>query len=83
MNDFVIHDLRHTCAAWLATAGVPLMEIRDLLGHSTTQMTEKYAHLSPARVRDAVGILDMPLSQSRYTETPAGQEEPCLKLVKR
>ncbi|MEE4332250.1 site-specific integrase [Pseudomonas alliivorans] len=82
IRDFVIHDLRHTCAAWLATAGVPLMEIRDLLGHSTTQMTEKYAHLSPARVRDAVGILDMPLSQSRYIENPAGQGEPCLKLVK-
>nr|WP_241509668.1 site-specific integrase [Pseudomonas ovata] len=82
ITDFTIHDLRHTCAAWLVSAGVPLIEIRDLLGHSTIQMTEKYAHLAPARVRDAVSILDMPLSQSRYTDTPVGLGEPCLKLVK-
>lgn len=79
--DFTIHDLRHTCAAWLATAGVPLIEIRDLLGHSTIQMTEKYAHLCPARVRDAVSVLDRGMSHSRYTESPAGQGGALLKLV--
>ena len=30
--DFHIHDLRHTCAAWLISAGVALAEVRDLLG---------------------------------------------------
>lgn len=79
--DFTIHDLRHTCAAWLVTAGVPMMEIRDLLGHSSVQMTEKYAHLAPARVRDAVSVLDKPMSQSRYTDNPAGRAEGALKLV--
>ncbi|MNF14553.1 hypothetical protein D3C80_2168100 [compost metagenome] len=63
------------------SAGVPLIEVRDLLGHSTVQMTEKYAHLAPARVRDAVSVLDKPMSQSRYTETPAGRAEVALKLV--
>lgn len=81
IEDFTIHDLRHTCAAWLVTAGVPLIEIRDLLGHSTIQMTEKYAHLAPARVRNAVSILDQGLSQSRYSENPAGLQEVGLKLV--
>ena len=56
--DFRIHDLRHTCAAWLVTAGVPLAEIRDLLGHSTVAMTEKYAHLAPENLRAAVERLD-------------------------
>ena len=46
IQDFRIHDLRHTCAAWLVTAGVALPEVRDLLGHSTIQMTERYAHLA-------------------------------------
>lgn len=54
IEDFHIHDLRHTCAAWLVSAGVPLTEVRDLLGHSTVIMTERYAHLAPERVRDAV-----------------------------
>jgi integrase len=57
--DFTIHDLRHTCAAWLVSSGVPLPEVRDLLGHSTIVMTEKYAHLAPRRVRDAVAMLDL------------------------
>lgn len=81
ISDFTIHDLRHTCAAWLASAGVPLIEIRDLLGHSTIQMTEKYAHLAPARVRDAVSVLDKAMSQSRYTDNPVYQGAVPLKLV--
>jgi integrase len=56
--DFHIHDLRHTCASWLVSEGVELSAVRDLLGHSTTAMSEKYAHLSPERVRQAVGKLD-------------------------
>lgn len=56
--DLHVHDLRHTCAAWLVTAGVPLTEIRDLLGHSTIRMTERYAHLAPENIRAAVARLD-------------------------
>ncbi len=59
IEDFHIHDLRHTCAAWLVTAGVPMPEIRDLLGHSTVAMTEKYAHLAPENVRAAVEVLSV------------------------
>lgn len=75
ITDFVIHDLRHTCAAHLVSAGVPLAEVRDLLGHSTIIMTERYAHLAPARVRDAVSVLDgldreETVSRSRYADNP-------------
>ena len=58
ITDFRFHDLRHTCAAWLVTAGVPLTEVRDLLGHRTIQQTERYAHLAPENVRMAVEKLD-------------------------
>ncbi len=58
IEDFRIHDLRHTCAAWLVSAGVPLPEVKDLLGHSTIIMTEKYAHLAPDNVRRAVQMLE-------------------------
>ena len=58
IEDFRIHDLRHTCAAWLVTAGVALAEVRDLLGHQSIQMTERYAHLAPENVRAAVTKLE-------------------------
>lgn len=83
--DFTIHDLRHTCAAHLISAGVALAEVRDLLGHSTVMMTERYAHLAPARVRDAVRILDQgrepPSSRSVHAVNPAAQGGALLKLV--
>jgi integrase len=58
LQDFRVHDLRHTAAAWLVTAGVPIMEVRELLGHSTVLVTERYAHLAPENVRAAVAKLD-------------------------
>ncbi|MDR3323749.1 MAG: site-specific integrase [Zoogloeaceae bacterium] len=57
ITDFRIHDLRHTCASWLVSAGQPLPAVRDLLGHSTITMTERYAHLAPENVRAAVAVL--------------------------
>lgn len=55
--DFRFHDLRHTFASWLVQAGVPLTEVRDLLGHASIEMTERYAHLGPDRLRGAVAKL--------------------------
>ena len=66
IEDFHIHDLRHTCAAWLVSAGVALTEIRDLLGHSTIRMTERYAHLAPENIRAAVAALDVIESRSSH-----------------
>lgn len=43
-----MHSLRHTHASWMAVSGhFNLMEIRDELGHKTTKMSERYAHLIP------------------------------------
>lgn len=68
IEDFRIHDLRHTCASWLVSAGQPLPVVRDLLGHSTVQMTERYAHLAPENVRAAVSVLDG-VSQMGHAES--------------
>jgi len=58
LKDFRIHDMRHTFAAWLVSDGVALTEVRDLLGHSTVKVTERYAHLAPENLRKAVARLE-------------------------
>ncbi len=41
------HACRHTAASWLVQAGVPLYNIKNLLGHASSATTEIYAHLAP------------------------------------
>jgi len=68
IEDFRIHDMRHTCAAWLVSAGAALAEVRDLLGHASITMTERYAHLSPDNVRNALSLLDSSKSRSGHVK---------------
>ncbi len=51
------HDLRHTFASRLVERGIDLITVKDLLGHSTVRMTERYTHSSQLSKRKAVEIL--------------------------
>lgn len=52
ITDFHWHDLRHTCASYMAMSGVTLLEMAKVLGHKTLAMTMRYSHLSPQRTID-------------------------------
>lgn len=58
------HALRHTFASHLAMQGAPLKAVQELLGHSTIEMTMRYAHLNQAVRRDAVLLLDQTVGQN-------------------
>jgi site-specific recombinase XerD len=57
INEFRFHDLRHTAASHLVMAGVSLAAVGAILGHKTSAMTSRYAHLSQDHLRDAVNAL--------------------------
>jgi integrase len=52
------HTLRHTYASWLVMRGTPLYTVQRLLGHQTSAMTERYSHLAPDHLKEAVQGLE-------------------------
>jgi integrase len=45
LENFRWHDLRHSCASFLAQNGANLLEIGGVLGHKSASVTRRYAHL--------------------------------------
>ncbi len=53
------HDLRHTYASYLASSGkVDIYTLKELLGHSSIEMTQRYAHLINGALRKAACVAD-------------------------
>ena len=51
------HARRHTFASHAVMSGVPLYTVKQLLGHATAAMTQRYAHLAPDHLASAVARL--------------------------
>jgi integrase len=73
LSDLHFHDLRHTFASQWMMAGGELYSLRDILGHKTIAMTQRYAHLSPAYKRAMVERMEQIWAKpdSRSAEMPA------------
>jgi integrase len=56
--DLRAHDLRHTFASQWVMAGGDLYLLKEILGHKSILMTQRYSHLSPQFTRSAVNLLD-------------------------
>lgn len=67
------HDLRHTCASRMSAAGVDLVTIKEILGHSSIAMTVRYAHFAPESKRKAVEALErvIPETDGQFLDTKA------------
>ncbi len=62
IENFRFHDLRHCFASSLVQRGVDLFRVQKLLGHKDGRMTQRYAHLAPENLREAIKALDTPIS---------------------
>jgi len=58
LTDLHFHDLRHTYASHWVQSGGDLYVLKDILGHKSITITQRYAHLSPAYKREAVNRMD-------------------------
>lgn len=61
LQDFRWHDLRHSCASYLAQQGASLLEIGAVLGHRSPAATARYAHLTDAKPVTGHAALDAKL----------------------
>ena len=58
VTDFRFHDLRHSFASKLVIGGVDFYRVSKLMGHSSIDMTKRYAHLAPDHMQDALEVLN-------------------------
>lgn len=53
IDEVRMHDLRHSFASAMVNSGMTLYDVKEILGHSNIRNTERYAHLSNSRLRQA------------------------------
>ena len=60
VGDFRLHDLRHTFATRALEGGTPLEVVSKLLGHSSVQVTQRYAHITSKLLQAGVDSVERP-----------------------
>lgn len=64
LHDVRLHDLRHTFASHLVSAGESLVIVGSLLGHTQSATTMRYAHIADAAQRKATDRIGDLIEQS-------------------
>lgn len=77
------HDLRHEYASRLVERGVPLAQVRDLLGHASIVTTERYDTQTLESLQAAAKKLEdgksFNISSSSGDQTPPSDEDPAVE----
>ena len=80
LTDLHFHDLRHTFASQWMMAGGELYALKDILGHKSISMTQRYAHLSPAYRRSMVDRMEQIWAKAaKPRQTPVTRR--CRKIL--
>jgi site-specific recombinase XerD len=59
------HTLRHTKASWHAESGTDLYVIKELLGHGSITLTERYSHLTNGALQEATRGFEKAISKAK------------------
>ena len=58
IKNFRFHDLRHDFCSKLVQNGADLYSVAGLAGHKDIKTTQRYAHLSPEKLRSTIQKLN-------------------------
>lgn len=73
LPDMRFHDLRHSCATLLLMQGVPVKIVSDLLGHSSTTITQDiYSHVLRQMQDQAAAAMDSLLASTTHQKRKKG-----------
>ena len=66
------HRLRHTFCSHLAMLGAPARAIQEAAGHQDLTTTQRYMHLSPAALEQAIRLLEQPAPTGAWRHSGDG-----------
>lgn len=56
-TEFRFHDIRHTFASHFMMNGGNIYDLQKILGHTSLEMTQRYAHLAPEHLVQAANVV--------------------------
>lgn len=71
IQNFRIHDLRHSFASLAINNGASLYEVQHLLGHADSKTSQRYAHVASFRLRNASNHVSEVIQRALPGSTPA------------
>lgn len=71
LPDVRLHDFRHTVGTYGGQSGLNAFAIRDLLGHKTLAMTDRYVERDVAPMKQAANVISERIARHLQTETAA------------
>lgn len=68
IEGLVFHCLRHTAATRMVAAGIDLVIVKEILGHSCIDTTMRYSHPVPERKLQAIAALDSFCNENKVVD---------------